>query len=59
MDQIGPKLDHKGIKIVVLRGFFCRNFVCRIWAFEEIILSGKGRADEFSLRTWGVEHPHS
>ena len=38
MDQIGPKLDHKGLKIVVLRGFFCRNFVCRIWAFEEIIL---------------------
>ena len=22
MDQIGPKLDHKGLKIVVLRVFF-------------------------------------
>ena len=22
MDQIGPKLDHKGLKIVVLRFFF-------------------------------------
>ena len=24
MDQIGPKLDHKGLKIVVLRFFFAK-----------------------------------